>query len=214
MKPLDSYDAVVLANGLFPVRPSVLDLLYRARVLICCDGAAQNLAGTNLTPDYIVGDSDSLTDDVRSIWSDRIISDPDQNTNDLTKAIHFCIEKGHRSVLIVGATGLREDHTLGNISLLQYYQSILDSVAMVSDFGLFTPITSTTRFNSVAGQQVSIFSLTPSCRLTFRGLRYPFENNCLNAWWQGTLNEALEGEFFIELHNPGQIIVYQLWPES
>ncbi len=213
MSAFETFDVIVLANGLFPVRQSVLDLLYRANMLICCDGAAHNLLGRNITPDYIVGDSDSLTDDVRSTWGDRIISVPDQDTNDLTKAILFCIGKGYRSVLIIGATGLREDHTLGNISLLQYYSTLLDSVSMFSDFGFFTPITSTTRFSSCAGQQVSLFSLTPDCRLTFHGLKYPFDKNCLTSWWQGTLNEAVANEFTIELHNPGQVIVYQLWPE-
>lgn len=47
--------------------------------------------------------------------------------------------EGFRRIDILGATGKREDHTLGNISLLfDYMRQGLD-VTMQTDYGSFTP---------------------------------------------------------------------------
>ena len=60
----------------------------------------------------------------------------DQEINDLTKSVRFAHTQGYREVLILGATGLREDHTLGNISLLMDYAHLFKRVEMLSDYGL------------------------------------------------------------------------------
>jgi len=63
--------------------------------------------------------------------------------------------------VIVGATGKREDHTLGNISLLADYMKTA-KVVMVTDYGIFTPMQGITEFTSHKGQQVSLFrSIAP-----------------------------------------------------
>ena len=96
----------------------------------------------------------------------------------------------------LGATGKREDHTLGNISLMLYYyrQLAIDPV-MITDYGYFVAASGTTRFESFPEQQVSIFNAT--CKeLSSNGLKwdiYPF-----SELWQGTLNEALSNEFTIQ----------------
>ena len=72
-------------------------------------------------PDAIVGDMDSLNESIAGRFHDRIFKDKDQDTNDLTKAVAWCSERGYRDLVILGATGKREDHTIGNISLLAEY---------------------------------------------------------------------------------------------
>ena len=127
---------VILANGLFPSGPQCLEILRVAQMLICCDGAADKLIAFGLSPHVIIGDIDSLSSEVRKQYASLLIQSDDQENNDLTKAVHYCIEKAYPSVIILGATGLREDHTLGNISLmLEYFPHI--EVHMVSDFGTF-----------------------------------------------------------------------------
>ena len=39
----------------------------------------------------------------------------EQETNDLDKAIRLCRERGWGDLVVVGATGLREDHAIGNV---------------------------------------------------------------------------------------------------
>lgn len=198
---------IVLADGKFPENQQVLNLLKTASKLICCDGATNKLVDFGLEPHYIAGDLDSIKPELKERFTDRLYYSSDQETNDLTKAIELCVDKGFDNILILGATGLREDHMLANISLLvDYAQKI--SVNMLTDYGVITPILSTSYFESKKGQQVSIFSLTPSCPVVLHGLKYPVNNRPFLSWWEGTLNESMEDSFQIEFQN-GQMVVFR-----
>ena len=203
------YNCVVIANGNFPQTTLPLRLLREASVIIACDGAVQALHDAGITPTAIVGDLDSIQPRFRELYAGRIHIVEDQEINDLTKSVRFAHQSGEKEVLILGATGLREDHTLGNISLLADYASLFDRVEMLSDYGIFTPIRQTTTLDSHPGQQVYLFSLSPCGRITTSGLRWPINDRQLTAWWQGTLNEATGDSFTITLSPGSQVLVYR-----
>ena len=185
---------VILANGQFPAAQQVLDLLSAADIVICCDGAADKLAGFGMTPHFIIGDMDSITDSTREQYASSLIRTDDQETNDLTKAVEYCIGRGYPSVTILGATGLREDHTLGNISLmLEYNPRIM--VRMISDFGIFSLVRSGEEVASQPGDKISIFSVDNTIRVTSRGLKYPLNELQLSNWYTASLNEVTEESF-------------------
>mgnify|MGYP002232332821 CR=1 FL=1 len=152
---------VIVANGRFPSAELPLRLLKEAKTIIACDGAVKTLYEKGIHPDAIVGDLDSIPAGLRERYADRIHHVEDQEINDLTKSVRFAHTQGYREVLILGATGLREDHTLGNISLLMDYAHLFKRVEMLSDYGLFTPILETTTFASYPGQQISISFFIP-----------------------------------------------------
>lgn len=201
---------IILADGNFPVREDLLGLLRTADYVICCDGSVDKLVGFGRDPDAIVGDMDSIAEKYSSKYSERIFHSPDQETNDLTKAVNYCIENGlDEDIAILGATGLREDHTLGNISLLADYSLKCGNISILTDYGRMDAMWASREFDSEPGQQVSIFSLTPDTKVTTRGLVYPLDGRCLLSWWQGTLNEAMENHFRLEI-DKGCLIVYRL----
>lgn len=203
------YNCVVVANGRFPQTALPLHLLHQASVVIACDGAVEALDKAGITPTAIVGDLDSIPSRFREQYADRIHIVEDQEINDLTKSVRFAHWSGQQEVLILGATGLREDHTLGNISLLMDYAPLFQRIEMLSDYGIFTPILQTTTLESKPGTQVSLFSLAPSGTISTTGLRWPIRNRRLTAWWQGTLNEATGNNFTVTLSADARIIVYR-----
>ncbi len=186
-----------------------LRLLRQASVVIACDGAVAALNNAGIIPTAIVGDLDSLPHRFREQYADRLYPVEDQEVNDLTKSIRFARQAGQQEVLILGATGLREDHTLGNISLLMEHAPLFRRIEMLSDYGLFTPLLQTTTLKSRPGMQVSLFSLSPSGTLSTSGLRWPIRNRQLTAWWQGTLNEATGNSFTVTLSPDARILVYR-----
>ena len=202
-------EVIILADGQFPEHPTPLALLNSGISIVCCDGAAMKLSANGLEPTFIVGDLDSLTPQYKKQYSDRLVHLPDQEANDLTKAVMFCVGKGVKKIVILGASGLREDHTLGNISLLATYAPILQ-VEMYTNTGMLIPVLKPCRITSYPGQQISIFSLSPQEKLTFRNLKFPVENRPLLSWWEGTLNEALGDWFEIDFEK-GAFIVYRLY---
>lgn len=203
------YDCVVVANGSFPQTARPLELLKNTPVIIACDGAVQSLHERKLIPTAIVGDLDSIPSEMLELYAHLIHVVEDQEINDLTKAVRFAHSSGYQKILILGATGLREDHTLGNISLLTDYVTLFKQIEMISDYGIFTPISGTTTLESYPGQQVSIFSVYPEGTITTEGLKWPICNRQLTAWWQGTLNEASGETFTITLSSGSKAIIYR-----
>lgn len=198
-------DTVILANGQFPESEIALSVLNNARFIVCCDGAINQLSKTNLVPSAIVGDCDSLSDENKHKYNDILQRNPDQETNDLTKAVEFCIKNNRTRLTILGATGKREDHTLGNISLLVEYLDRCD-VEMITDYGLFVAIKKNAEFESYKGQQVSMFAIEKA-NISVHNLMYEVKHRQFTNWWQGTLNESLSDKFAIE--TDAAIIVYR-----
>ena len=195
--------AVILANGEYPAHELPLRLLAEAQFVVCCDGAASEYISRGHTPDVIIGDGDSLLPEYKKRFSSIILQISDQETNDQTKAVHYLQSKGIRKIAIVGATGKREDHTLGNISLLVEYMRSGMEVRTVTDYGTFIPVSDTQSFASHPGQQVSIINFGAE-GLKGEGLFYPLSD--FSNWWQGTLNEATADEFTI--HCTGEYLVF------
>jgi thiamine pyrophosphokinase len=201
---------VILANGSFPTAKQGLDLLKDAGLVICCDGAADKLVGTGMSPDIIIGDMDSLSDEIREQYASILIHSESQETNDLTKAVHYCMEQGYPAVSILGATGLREDHTLGNISLIIEYFPRMD-VRIISDFGIFFLVRSGQQVCTFIGEKISIFSIDNRVRVTSTGLKYPLRDLRLSNWYTASLNEAVEEGFTLQYESDTPLIVYKAW---
>ena len=201
-----SSNTVILADGSFPEHNIPLGYLRNARRIICCDGSVKNLLKAGFEPLAIVGDLDSLDRENAVKYADRLFLDKTQETNDLTKAVSWCSEREFKDIAIVGATGKREDHTIGNISLLAEYAREVN-VIMVTDTGVFTPILKSSTISSFPGQQVSIFSIDNNTEITSSGLKYKLEKMKLNNWWRATLNEAT-GDSFEVRFTGSPLLVY------
>lgn len=201
---------VILANGEFPSHPVPLNILREAELIICCDGAADALLRQGMEPDLIIGDLDSLNRENRERFIERVIHITEQETNDLTKAFKHALILNPSTITILGATGKREDHTIGNISLLSLFGEQTDiPIQMVSNYGVFTPIFKTTRFNSSRGDRISLFSLDCNIELESEGLDYPLKNVKFDSWWRATLNIASGDSFIIKFQKgAGRVIVF------
>ncbi len=196
-------EAVIVDAGQFPENSHALRWLDGCRRTVCCDGAADRFAATGRPIWRIVGDCDSLSPETRSKYSDIIRYNPDQETNDQTKAVEYLRKKGMTRVVILGATGWREDHTLGNISLLISYLKEGTEARIYTDYGVFIPVEGDREFFCRPGTQVSIFSFGAS-GLRSEGLRYPVRD--FDSLWQGTLNETLGDRF--RIHAEGYWLIF------
>ncbi len=207
MENLPTVPTVILANGRFPDHTLPLSLIEKADYLVCTDGAANDFIARGGKPDAIVGDCDSISAENKLLYAHILHSNADQESNDLTKSVQFCIQNGRREIAIEGGTGYREDHTLGNISLLADYMEEA-TVMMVTNYGIFTHMRGTVEFSSHRGQQVSLFPID-SAAVTTHNLKYPLTKRILTNWWQGTLNESLGDRFTVE--SSGRVIVFRVY---
>lgn len=207
--PLDFMpDAVVLDNGEYPFHPQPLKWLVQTSYIVCCDGATNGFLAHGGKPDVIIGDGDSISIENAKRNESIIHRINEQETNDQTKAVTFLLSQGKNKIVIIGGTGRREDHTLGNISLLTDYADKGASPLMATDYGIFIPCHDTICLKSFKGQQISIFNFGAS-HLHAEGLVYPLSD--FTNWWQGTLNESISNRFTI--YATGSYLVFMKYRE-
>jgi len=205
-----SFDAVIIGNGSFPKTARVRRLITESPLVVCCDGGTNALVEAGFLPDWIVGDGDSISAANKKRFRAIFKQQKEQESNDQTKAVNFCLKLlakqglGRRPrLLILAATGKREDHTLGNISLIYSYFEQADIITL-SDYGYFQAFRDTAQWDHLCiGQQVSIFNLDAK-GLQGQGLKYPVYD--FKELWQGTLNEATAST--VTLSALGRFLVY------
>lgn len=194
---------VIICDGRFPKSEYPRYLIRNADFIICCDGAlrkflrnSEAIFGERRLPDIVVGDMDSLSDGLQKKYSDIIVRINEQEHNDQTKAFRWALEniKGVGQIYILGATGEREDHTIGNVSLLMEYARTYDlegiNVEMVSDHATIFAVTDTFEMDCGEGRKISIFSPDNSLKIKSEGLEWPTDGVVFDNWWKATLNKA------------------------
>ena len=200
---------VILANGNYPTHPIPVKKLHKAGCIICCDGAAGQLTDKGLEPSIIIGDLDSIGQSLKSKYNDKTIHLPDQDENDLRKAIQWAEDGGINDVAILGATGKRDDHSLANIFILLQFPTSLKCTLM-TDYGCFKTAEGTEEFRSFKGQQVSLFSTDPEIEITSRNLKYNLISTRITELYSGSLNESVNENFTLCISH-GKILVYQVF---
>ena len=204
MKDFLEIDAVILANGDYPSASLPVRILEEAPYVVCCDGGANEYIAKGHLPDVIIGDGDSLSEENRMKYASLIRHNPDQETNDQTKAVRWAIgnipDIDH--IYIMGSTGGRADHTIGNLSLLMEYTRMFDlsgtMIEAVTDNGTAFAVNDTTEFDCGIGRSVSIFSPDNSLRIRSAGLEYPTDEVIFDNWWKASLNKAVQDNVRLE----------------
>ena len=196
---------VILANGEFPRKDGAAwNLLAGAKRVICCDGAADAYHRRfHRWPTVIIGDFDSVSR--LSSFVSRppfLVKVSDQDTNDLEKAMAYCAKQGWKNPVIVGATGKREDHTLGNV-----FRALDYGCEIVTDTGRFVPICGKAMFKTSKGAAVSVFATDPKTRMTSKGLQWPLAPVKFRNLYCATLNRATGVRFEVTSNRPVTVYV-------
>lgn len=212
--------AVILAAGAFPTKPYPLYLLQSADIVVCCDSAfakylrrMPRIFGGERLPDVVIGDMDSLPASLQSAYQDIIVHETEQDHNDQTKAVRYIL--GHypdvREIHILGSTGLRADHTIGNLSLLMEYPRMFGTadvaIDAVSDYGTAFALTDSAELHVGAGRHFSLFSPDNSLRIRSEGLQWPTDDVVFDNWWKATLNRTTADIVRLTFSHPSRALV-------
>ena len=213
---------VIICDGQFPRTEYPRYLMKSADFSICCDGAlvkylrhSRSIFGEERTPDLVIGDMDTLSEKMQARYSNLIVKVEEQEHNDQTKAVRWAISnvKDLEHIYILGATGKRVDHTIGNASLLMEYTRMFDleglgiNIEMVSDTGTAFAVNDTFEMDCGIGRQVSIFSPDNSLNIKSTGLEYPTDDVVFDNWWKATLNKASQDTVRLEFSHRSMALI-------
>lgn len=152
--------------------------LQNADWIICCDGGMHHAKALGITPDYIVGDFDSVRPEVLEEYRNMGISirqfPTHKNETDMQLGMLLALELGATELVLIGGIGDRFDHTLANAHLLLYLLKKGVCGILVNEKNRVELIDKEVTLYGKAGDLVSTIPLSMQVEgVTLEGLEYP-----------------------------------------
>jgi thiamine pyrophosphokinase len=130
---------------------------YKDDCVIAVDGGYLYLKESGITPNFIIGDFDSLGE---TPPLDAITLPVEKDVTDMLAAIRLGIDNGYDAFYIYGGTGGRLEHTLANIELLHYLSDNHKKGFLIDRDTVLTTIKDTSIKLKNDRGYVSVFTLT------------------------------------------------------
>ena len=185
--------------------------------ILAADSGMNALYAAAVTPDIIIGDLDSADKKILAFFQqnkeiDFCTLNPEKDDTDTEFAIRESIRRGADSITIIGGTGTRLDHVLGNISLLGIgleegvRMELLDAhnrICMIDH-------SVTLKKKEQYGNYLSLIPYNGNVTgVTLKGLKYPLHDYTMGGFNSlGISNEIVDDEASIELTS-GQLLVIE-----
>lgn len=186
-------------------------------VILGADSGMNFLYRMKIKPDVIIGDFDSV--DAKSLAYFKGQEgiefhqlNPMKDDTDTEYAIRYAISHGAAAITVLGGTGTRLDHVLGNVSLLGIGLEQGVSIELVDANNRIRMIDKpiTIGKNEQYGKYVSLIPFTGEvCDVTLEGMKYPLDHYLLGGFNSiGVSNEIEEEEASISF-SKGLLLVIE-----
>lgn len=175
--------AVIIINGNLTTIPSLSKLLKKNDLLICADGAAEYTYKQNIIPNVIVGDLDSITNDVKKYYESKQVTfvtySREKDFTDTELTINYALDYGSEELVICGLLGDRVDHILSNVFYLSKIAQKLPCTILEGNSNLHFSYKDISLTGKV-GDEVSLIPFQGDCEgIITKGLYYPLSNETL-----------------------------------
>lgn len=180
---------LIIANGEQPDQGLLDHYRHHATKIIALDGATQWLLTGGIIPDLVVGDFDSISiEDCKDL---PVHHCADQESNDLAKALAYCVEHHLSEVIVLGAFGLRADHFLTNVHVMHKFSTAL-TITLIDrqQIAFICPTHQPVVFDDCTNAFLSLFPLADTVGpISTHGVAYPLAHEHLSLHSRvGTLN--------------------------
>ncbi len=183
--------------------------------IIAADRGMDFLYENGITPDIIVGDFDSTKTKALEYFEEKGQSEihplnPMKDDTDTEFAIRTAIKKGAKSIVIIGATGTRIDHVLGNISLLGVGLENDISIEILDPNNRIRMIDRpvTLKKDKQYGKYISLIPVSSDNDVSLTGFKYTLDHHVFDKYTSlGISNEITDEEAVIDIHKGTFIMV-------
>jgi thiamine pyrophosphokinase len=191
----DQEPALIIANG-ESCSPELLgQLLEWSPLVVVLDSAVHRVLDLGIKIDVLLGDFDrdlDLAAIAERQYPLEVVHRPDQDKTDLEKAFDFLVQRGHRGVNVVWATGRRADHAISNMTNLVRYRHTLQIVVW-DDFSKLFLLPYHYQKWYPAGTPLSLIPVGTVSGISTQNLKYPLQNESLVLGYRsGNSNEVRE----------------------
>ena len=161
---------------------------------VFCDCGLRHLPFLQVKPGLVVGDFDSHEKPDTDV--ETIVLPREKDDTDTFFAVKEAVRRGYDDFLLIGVIGERLDHTLANLSILQYLDAAGKTARIVDDWSEMCIVS---RKETEISDDCAYFSLLavggPAKGIRIAGAKYPLEDETITGDFQyGVSNEVLPGE--------------------
>ena len=184
--------------------------------ILAADSGMNALYAAAVTPDIIIGDFDSADEKILAFFQQNKAIDfctlnPEKDDTDTEFAIRESIRRGADSITIIGGTGTRLDHVLGNISLLGIGFEEQISMELLDEHNRIRMIQKplTLEKDAQYGKYVSLIPYGGDVQgITLQGFKYPLSDYTMGGFNSlGISNEIVDEKAVIELTGGSLLVI-------
>ncbi|QBD84790.1 thiamine diphosphokinase [Clostridium tetani] len=208
--------ALIVCGGKAPEKELLLEELKDSDIIIAADKGAEALYKCNIKPNFIVGDFDSIDENILNYYKKSNINlnafPVEKDFTDSEAAVIKAINMGTHKIALLGCTGSRLDHVLSNINLLYYSLTSNIQCYIRDEFNYIRMVEKPTYIKKDKFKYFSLLSFKEDViNLTIHGAKYPLNNHHLKVGYLsglGVSNEIKENEAYIEFSS-GILLIIQ-----
>lgn len=169
--------------------------------IVAVDAGLNFFYQAEIEPDIVVGDFDSVGEEVLEFYRDHehveiCMLNPEKDDTDTEAAIREVIQRGANKITLMGGTGTRIDHLLGNVSLLGIGLEEDVSIELVDPYNRIRMINQGIEIakKEQFGKFLSVIPYSDKVTgVTFEGVKYPLMNYTMGGYNSlGISNEITE----------------------
>ena len=175
--------------------------------IVFCDSGLKHLEALQAAPNLIVGDFDSHENPHLDV--ETIVLPCEKDDTDTVFAVKEAIKRGYDNFLLIGVVGARLDHSLGNVAILLYLDSLGKKGCIIDDYSEMEivsdkPVSICDRYSFF-----SLLNITGCAKgITITGAKYPLDDGEITCEYQyGVSNEVLSGENAIVFVKCGKLLL-------
>ncbi|MFZ4106431.1 thiamine diphosphokinase [Flavobacterium sp.] len=208
----DQEPALIIANGASCSFELLGQLLEWAPIVVVLDNAIERVLQLDIKIDVLLGDFDG--DFNPEIYKEKqypleIVHTPDQNKTDLEKAFDYLIEKGHKAVNVVWATGKRADHTITNITNIVSYRNKLKIVILDNHSKIFLLPKKFEKWYPT-NTPISLIPIGKVSGISTQNLFYSLQNEELTIGYRtGSSNHVIQDGIVSISHKEGDLLLME-----
>lgn len=150
--------------------------------IICSDGGANHAYKMDIIPDYIIGDLDSIEDNILKYYKSKHVQfekfPAKKDETDTELSILLAKKLNGKKIDLIGALGGRIDHTIANINLLYYIKNKGITPKIISEREeIYIAIDEEIIIYGNIGDTISIIPIKGDAKgITLENLEYTLDN--------------------------------------
>ena len=167
----------------------------------------KHLKNLQVQPSLIVGDFDSHENPHLDV--ETIVLPCEKDDTDTVYAVKEAISRGFDNFLLIGVVGARLDHTLGNVSILLYLDSLGKNGCIIDDYSEMEIVSDKPIYITDDYSFFSLLNITGCAKgITITGAKYPLAGAEISCEYQyGVSNEVLPGKVATVTVEQGKLLL-------